>query len=174
MVRTSGRRPRNLPTRPGRGRLRNRAAVPDATPFIIPAGLPPEALTARIPQGGGRRCTKERCNSSLMMPPEKSWLRWILQRERRVRSKVPRPMSIGVRTRFMVPSKVAGREDCDAGRDGHKTALEPAYLGIEGRGTLDADGCEGDGGAGWRMHWIPGGWIPLSVRVCEMAGRCER
>ena len=100
---------------------------------------------------------------------EKSWLRWIIQRERRA-SKCLDQCRLVLGRGLWSKAKWQVGSDCDAGRDGHKTALEPAYLGIEGRGTLDADGCEGDGGAGWEDELDPWGLDPLSVRVCEMAG----
>ena len=156
----------NLTYAPGRA-LRETEPPPDATSFIIPAGLPQKPLTARIP-GGGRRCAKERLQP--MIVQEKSWLRWIIQRERRVRSKCLDQCRLVLGRGLWSKAKWQVGSDCDAGRDGHKTALEPAYLGIEGRGTLDADGCEGDGGAGWEDELDPWGLDPLSVRVCEMAG----
>ena len=105
-----------------------------------------------------------------MIIAEKSWLRWIIQRERRVRSKCLDQCRLVLGRGLWSKAKWQVGSDCDAGRDGHKTALEPAYLGIEGRGSLDADGCEGDGGAGWEDELDPWGLDPLSVRVCEMAG----
>ena len=87
----------------------NRAAVPDATPFIIPAGLPPEAAHGPHPEGGGRRCTKERLQ--LVLNYRGEVLAALDYTERTSCTiEVPRPMSIGVRQRFMVQSKVAGRE----------------------------------------------------------------
>ena len=102
---------------------------------------------------------------------EKFWLRWIIQRERSVRSKCLDQCRLVLGRGLWSKSKWQVGADCDSGRDGHKTALEPAYLGIEGRGTLDADGNEGRRRRGmWEDALDPWGLDPLSVRVCEMAG----
>ena len=161
--------PRN-PYAPGtRPPQRNRAAVPDASAFIIPAGLPPEAAHGPHSEEEAGGHPRSDCNSSMIIA-EKSWLRWIIQRERNVRSKCLDQCRLVLGRGLWSKAKWQVGSDCDAGRDGHKTALEPAYLGIEGRGSLDADGCEGDGGAGWEDELDPWGLDPLSVRVCEMAG----
>ena len=79
---------------------RDGAAVPDATTFIIPAGLPPEAAHGPHPEGGGRRCTKERLQ---LIPYNSGEVLAALDYTERTSCtiEVPRPMSIGLRTRFV-------------------------------------------------------------------------
>jgi len=61
-------------------------------------------------------------------------------------------------------------DSVDAGNEGHKVALEPGYLGVEGTGLFDADGNLGAGGGPWEDDEDPVDMSPLSLRICEMAG----
>ncbi|KAH8060409.1 hypothetical protein JL720_13573 [Aureococcus anophagefferens] len=100
----------------------------------------------------------------------KMWLRWLVDRERSARAACVDDMRLVFGYGQFSRAEWQFGPDVEDGRDGAACTQEPGYLGVEGRGVLDADGALGSGGAPWEAEGDPADMSPLSLRICEMAG----
>ena len=100
----------------------------------------------------------------------KMWLRWLVDRERRAREGCVDGKRLVLGHGQFARAEWQFGPDVEDGVDGPACTQEPGYLGVEGRGALDADGALGHGGATWEGDCDPPDMSPLSLRICEMAG----
>ncbi|KAH8076603.1 hypothetical protein JL721_616 [Aureococcus anophagefferens] len=131
---------------------------------------PPATTQPFRPYSARYRHAKTVPNTNEPYVRRKMWLRWLVDRERSARAACVDDMRLVFGYGQFSRAEWQFGPDVEDGRDGAACTQEPGYLGVEGRGVLDADGALGSGGAPWEAEGDPADMSPLSLRICEMAG----